>query len=200
MKNSRTRYGRWTGNIVQENDLGKQLYLDVLLGVHSRSNGFSSEEPLPRRLPVLLRHSWYGLNQAFRRRIAHLELTPDQFTVLRNLAEAPGLTQRELCARMASDPNTVAALTARMAGAGWIERTACSRDRRANRLRLLPAGRRKLNRARRIAMDLQAEVSADLGSDELETLLDGLTRLARSCQSALRRSAQTPATPPRQAP
>ena len=41
------------------------------------------DSPSRRRLPPLLRRSWYGLNQAFRRRIAHLDLTPDQFTVLR---------------------------------------------------------------------------------------------------------------------
>ena len=37
------------------------------------------DAPGRRRLPILLRHAWYGLNQAFRRRIAHLDITPDQF-------------------------------------------------------------------------------------------------------------------------
>ncbi len=55
-------------------------------------NGFSPEKaeipldaPGRRRLPVLLRRAWYGLNQAFRRRIAGMGLTPDQFTVIRTL-------------------------------------------------------------------------------------------------------------------
>ena len=66
------------------------------------------DAPERRRLPPLLRRAWYGLNQAFRRRIAHLEITPDQFTVLRTLLEgdALGLTQRELTQHMTSDPNT----------------------------------------------------------------------------------------------
>ena len=42
----------------------------------------------PKRLPVLLRRAWYGLNQAFRQRIAHLDLTPDQFCILRWLSRA----------------------------------------------------------------------------------------------------------------
>jgi len=142
----------------------------------------------PRTLPVLLRHSWYALNQAFRRRIAHLGLTPDQFTVLRNLAEEPGLTQRELCSRMASDPNTVAALTARMESEGWIERAACKQDRRANRLRLLAPGKRKFASAREIAWALQEEVSGCLAPAELEAFLGTMSQLAQACQTALRHS------------
>ena len=148
----------------------------------------TQNQPLPRTLPVVLRHSWYALNQAFRRRIAHLGLTPDQFTVLRNLAEAPGLTQRELGSRMASDPNTVAALTARMESEGWIERVACKRDRRANRLRLLAPGKRKFTAARGIALALQEEVSAFLHPVDLESFLGNLSQLARACQTALRHS------------
>jgi len=148
----------------------------------------SHESVLPRRLPVLLRHSWYALNQAFRRRIAHLALTPDQFTVLRNLAETPGLTQRELCIRMASDPNTVAALTARMEAEGWIERTVCRKDRRANRLRLLTPGRRKFTAANLVALALQEEVASGLNSKELNNLLENLFQVARACRTALRHS------------
>src|SRR2546425_1390986 len=82
------------------------------------------DAPERRRLPPLLRRAWYGLNQAFRRRIAHLEITPDQFTVMRTLLEGDpqGLTQRELTHLMTSDPNTVASLLHRMEEAGLIER------------------------------------------------------------------------------
>lgn len=142
-----------------------------------------AKHQLPRRLPVLLRHSWYGLNQAFRRRLAHLRLTPDQFTVLRNLFEEPGLTQRELCLRMASDPNTVAALTFRMEEEGWIERAECKKDRRANRLRLLPPGKRKFTDANKIAQELQEAVSSTLLPDERESLLDLLEKLASGCRT-----------------
>src|SRR5437016_9070862 len=94
------------------------------------------DAPERRRLPLLLRRAWYGMNQAFRRRIAHLGVTPDQFTVMRTLLENEGVTQRELTELISSDPNTVAALLERMEQAGLIERQAHERDRRANRLRL----------------------------------------------------------------
>ena len=74
------------------------------------------DAPGRRRLPVLLRRAWYGLNQAFRRRIAGMGLTPDQFTVIRTLLEAEpdGLTQKALANAMSSDPNTIASLLERM--------------------------------------------------------------------------------------
>src|SRR5216117_1803259 len=80
----------------------------------STPGGLPIDAPERRRLPLLLRRSWYGLNQAFRRRILPLGLTPDQFTVLRTLLENEGIRQRELTQLMSSDPNTVAALVERM--------------------------------------------------------------------------------------
>src|SRR5215472_6068089 len=80
------------------------------------------DSPERRRLPLLLRRAWYGLNRAFRRRIAHLGVTPDQFTVMRTLLENEGLTQRQLVTAMSSDANTVAALIERMEAARLVQR------------------------------------------------------------------------------
>src|SRR5262245_61227332 len=111
-----------------------------------------------RRLAPLLRRAWYGLNQAFRRRIAPLGLTPDQFTVLRTLIESGGITQSELTHSMTSDPNTVASLLARMQKAGLVERKPHEKDGRARRIHLQPAAKRKYEEARQIAVGLQTEV------------------------------------------
>src|SRR5437879_6291141 len=110
------------------------------------------DAPERRRLPVLLRRAWYGLNQAFRRRLLPLGLTPDQFTVLRTLLENPGISQRKLAELMSSDANTVAALVARVEKMGLVERQTRERDRRANSLRLRPLGKRKYEAARKVAV------------------------------------------------
>src|SRR2546422_6843241 len=112
------------------------------------------DSPERRRLPALLRRAWYGLNQAFRRRIAHLGVTPDQFTVLRTLLEghSQGMSQRELTHAISSDANTVASLVERMEGAGLIERKANEQDRRAHRIRLRPKGKRIYQSAREVAL------------------------------------------------
>src|SRR3954466_1800471 len=118
------------------------------------------DAPGRRRMPILLRRAWYGLNQAFRRRIAPIGMTPDQFTALRTLIEheRTGLTQSELTREMASDPNTIASLVLRMERAGWIHRARHERDRRAYHLKIATLGRTKYKQARKLAIALQEEL------------------------------------------
>ena len=146
------------------------------------------DSPERRRLPPLLRRAWYGLNQAFRRRIAHLRITPDQFTVLRTLLEHAGATQRELTELMSSDPNTVASLLERMEKAGLVERKSHETDRRANRLHVLASGKRKYQEAREIAIQLQSELLSVLPESEREVFLDHLDRVADACHEAAEKS------------
>src|SRR5262245_5355722 len=148
------------------------------------SSSLPIDSPERRRLPPLLRRAWYGLNQAFRRRIAHLGITPDQFTVMRTLLENQGVTQRQLAQLMTSDPNTVASLLERMEKAGLVERQAHEKDRRAHRLRLRTLGRRKYEEGRQIAVAMQAEVLLALPEDARERFLANLEVVADACKLA----------------
>ncbi len=150
------------------------------------AGGLAIDSPGRRRLPPLLRRAWYGLNQAFRRRIAHTEVTPDQYTVLRIALEGDrrGMTQRQLVQAMSSDPNTVASLLERMEKSGWIERRSHEQDRRAYRIRVLPAGKKKYLQVRRIAVSLQAEVLSVLAEAEREPFLEQLAKVADACRDA----------------
>jgi DNA-binding MarR family transcriptional regulator len=155
------------------------------------------DAPNRRRLPLLLRRAWYGLNQAFRRRIAHLGLTPDQFTVMRTLLEQEGISQRQLTTLMSSDPNTVASLLERMEKAGLIERETHEKDRRANQLRLKLRGRTKYETAREIAVALQLEIFDSLPKREQEKFLANLDTVAGACRIAAARSPKLRSKPAR---
>ncbi len=156
------------------------------------------DHPSQRRLPPLLRAAWFGLNQAFRRRIHDTGLTPDQFTLLRWVHECAALspelgsthapTQSELTALMASDANTIASLLKRMEGTGLVTRTPDPSDRRANRIRLTPKGRRTYEKAREVAVALQAEVLTALPDGEREQFLAQLDAVAQACRDASCRS------------
>jgi len=148
------------------------------------SVGLPIDSPERRRLPLLLRRAWYGLNQAFRRRISHLGVTPDQFTVMRTLLENEGITQRRLTELMSSDPNTVASLLERMEQAGLVERQAHEKDRRAHWLRLKARGKRKYEAAREIAVSMQAEVLSALPIEAQEKFLEELDAVAQACRVA----------------
>jgi len=144
------------------------------------------DSPERRRLPPLLRRAWYSLNQAFRRRIARLGITPDQFTVMRTLLEcdARGMTQRQLTEAMSSDPNTVASMLHRMEAAGLVLRAPHESDRRAHRIRLRATGQKKYETARAIAIELQTEVLSVLPATAREDFLRHLAAVADACHEA----------------
>jgi DNA-binding MarR family transcriptional regulator len=150
------------------------------------------DAPDRRRLPPLLRRAWYGLNQAFRRRLAHLEITPDQFTVLRTLLEGnpAGMTQRELTQSMTSDPNTVASLLQRMEEAGLVDRKPHEKDKRAHRIHLQETARRKYEAARSIAVALQTEILSVMPEAKREGFLAYLALVADACKAAAERSSR----------
>src|SRR5438132_10154898 len=151
----------------------------------TRSTGpLPIDAPGRRRLPILLRHAWYGLNQAFRRRIAHLGITPDQFTVMRTLLETGGITQSELTELMGSDPNTVASLLERMEKCELLERRPHESDHRARRLHLKAEGKRKYQKAREVAVALQTEMLRVLPKDQQEKFLEHLSLVADACRDA----------------
>ncbi|HEX7859067.1 MAG TPA: MarR family transcriptional regulator [Verrucomicrobiae bacterium] len=151
------------------------------------------DAPERRRLPPLLRRAWYGLNQAFRRRIVHLRVTPDQFTVLRTLveAESKGLSQREIAETISSDPNTIASLLERMESNELVERTTHESDRRAHRIRLLPQGRKTFKAVRAIALELQTEILSALPEMQREEFLKNLALVAEACNQAAENSPKT---------
>jgi DNA-binding MarR family transcriptional regulator len=146
----------------------------------------SVDAPDRRRLPILLRHAWFSLNQTFRRRLAHTGVTPDQFTALRTLMEhdPQRLTQSGLNRLIASDPNTIAALVERMESMGWITRLRHEKDRRAYRLRLTPAGRKQYERVRKIAIALQTEVLSGWTEKKREQFLEDLAYVSERCRAA----------------
>ena len=140
-----------------------------------------------RRMPPLLRCVWYSLNQAFRRRITHLGITPNQYTILRWLSEThhTGLSQRELADLMASDPNTITSVLNRMEAKGLIERDVHESDRRAHRIIIKTAGRKTFEKAHPIALKLQEEVLGHMSESERKLFLEQLDGIAQACRQAL---------------
>jgi DNA-binding MarR family transcriptional regulator len=96
---------------------------------------------------------------------------------------ADGLTQSCLTRLIASDPNTIGALVERMESAGWIERVRHEEDRRAYRLRLLPAGLAQYERVREIAIALQTDVLGGWSVRKREQFLRDLADIAERCAS-----------------
>lgn len=139
-----------------------------------------------RRLPPLLRRAWYSLNQTFRQRIAHLGITPDQYSILRWLHEGDprGLTQQTITDLMASDPNTITSILQRMEKSGLIARHAHETDRRARRVRLEVSGRERFLAALDIAGELQEQIIEVVPESRRGRFLQDLELVANACAAA----------------
>ena len=139
-----------------------------------------------RRLPPLLRRAWYSLNQTFRQRIAHLEITPDQYSILRWLQEGDprGLTQQTLTDLMASDPNTITSILRRMETAKLVTRHPHETDKRARRVCLESEGQRRLYAAFQIATELQEQIISVIPDNRRARFLEDLERVAQASSLA----------------
>lgn len=151
-----------------------------------------------RRLPPLLRRAWFSLNQSFRQRILPLGITPDQYTILRWLAEgsSKGLIQSEITQRMASDPNTITATVRRMEAAGLVKRSPHETDGRAKRVQLLPAGKTVFQQAHAQALKLQNSVLSCLTGAESKLFLELLERVANACSEETSPKTRQPGSHP----
>jgi DNA-binding MarR family transcriptional regulator len=139
-----------------------------------------------RRLPPLLRRAWYSLNQTFRQRIAHLGITPDQYSILRWLQEGDprGLTQQTLTDLMASDPNTITSILRRMETAKLVTRHPHETDKRARRVCLESEGQRLHYAAFQIATELQEQIISVIPDNRRARFLEDLERVAQASSLA----------------
>lgn len=79
-------------------------------------------------------------------------ITPVQFAALQAVANAPGLDQRSLAARVGLDTSTLAGVIDRLETRGWMQRNASPEDKRVRLLTLTAEGRRLL---RGVVPDMQ---------------------------------------------
>jgi MarR family transcriptional regulator, transcriptional regulator for hemolysin len=108
-------------------------------------------------------------------------LTPALFALLNVLGAREGAMQQQLGSAMGVDPSTMVALIDELEATGLAKRRPHPTDRRARTVALTPKGRRVLERARRMAMQVEDEVLHGLTAAERRELL---TLLRRALDSA----------------
>jgi DNA-binding MarR family transcriptional regulator len=103
-------------------------------------------------------------------------LTPASFGLLNLLGDREGAIQQELGAEMGIDPSTMVSLIDGLESAGLAKRRPAARDRRAREVIITSKGRRKLERGRQMAMQVEEEVLRGLTPAERRKLFDLLQR------------------------
>ena len=134
---------------------------------------------LPARPGFLL--SWNGQRMAarFAQALEPLGLRPPHFGVLTLIDAHPGSTQQELVTRSLIDASSMVAVIDELEAMGLAERRSHPDDRRKHAVYLTTHGKRTLERARKVAVEMAQDVFAPLDPDELETLRRLLRKLAR---------------------
>jgi DNA-binding MarR family transcriptional regulator len=115
----------------------------------------------------------------FLRRMAPFELRPVDFSVLSVVAHNPGVTSRQICAALDILPPNLVGMVRALQKRKLITRRPHPSDGRALGLHLTPTGERLHREAQATASALEAEATAALTPDEVQTLITLLRKVYR---------------------
>jgi len=131
-------------------------------------------------LPLVLRTAYLTLHRRSDAVFAEYGITADQFVLLATLARSQAMTQRELAARMPSDPSTVRAMLVLLEKQGLVTREAHPTDARARTVRLTKVGVRTYQQAFDAGQEIRDQMAESLSASESRTLLSLLQRMTES--------------------
>ena len=111
---------------------------------------------------------------------AYYGITADQFVLLATLARGQAMTQRELAARMPSDPSTVRAMLVLLEKQGLVARKDHPTDARARSVGLTKAGLRTYQQAFDAGQEVRDQMVESFSASETRGLLSLLQRMTES--------------------
>ncbi len=129
---------------------------------------------LNERLGYFVRRLQVWVFQDFIRRMATIDISPAQFSVLVVISANPGLSQMELATTLAIERARLVRLLHRLERRGLMQRLPSSADGRRHALRLTRDGQKILARAKTIAAQHEAALKAKLGSERHRFLIETL--------------------------
>jgi DNA-binding MarR family transcriptional regulator len=145
----------------------------------------------------LLSQASYALATELTGSLAVLGLSPRAHCVL-SAALSGEYTQTEIAQAVGLDKTTMVVTIDELEREGLAERRPSASDRRARVIAVTPAGRKMVQRGRKIVQEVQEEVLETLPADERHALLAGLGRLVRDrlahpaqCEQHVRRRRTT---------
>lgn len=131
-------------------------------------------------LPHELRAAYLALHRSSDACFAQLGVTADQFVLLATLERGDALTQRELAARMPSDPSTVRAMLVLLEKRGLVTRETHPTDGRARTVALTDAGLRKYRQVFEAGQPIRDQMVSSLSAAETRSLVKLLRRVSES--------------------
>lgn len=136
-------------------------------------------------LPLALRTAYLTLHRRSDTVFVEYGITADQFVLLATLARGQAMTQRELAARMPSDPSTVRAMLVLLEKQGLVTRDAHPTDARARMVSLTKTGVRTYHQAFDAGQELRDQMTESLSTSETRNLLALLQRMTESLKDSM---------------
>ncbi|HET8980301.1 MAG TPA: MarR family winged helix-turn-helix transcriptional regulator [Solirubrobacteraceae bacterium] len=119
---------------------------------------------------------WRASHTRTAERLVTIGLTPASFALLNVLGARAGVIQQQLSTDMGIDPSAMVRLINELEDPGLVQRRRRPGDRRAWEVAITPKGRRALERARRLAIQVEDEVLGGLSAGDRRQLLTLLRR------------------------
>jgi DNA-binding MarR family transcriptional regulator len=119
---------------------------------------------------------WRASHTRTENRLDSIGLTPALFALLNVLGARGGAIQQQLSSDMGIDPSAMVKLINELESAGLAERRRRPGDRRAWEVTITPEGRRTLERARGLVVQVEDEVLGGLTTADRRQLLTLLRR------------------------
>jgi DNA-binding MarR family transcriptional regulator len=116
---------------------------------------------------------------------AGLDITIDQWLVLRVIEEHDDLTQADMAERVFKDQASVARIIALLLKRGLLKAERLPNDGRRSQLRVSPFGHDVLVAVQPVVLSNRAAALAGLGEDDLLQLRQGLERIYNNCRPKL---------------
>ena len=132
---------------------------------------------LNQHLGYFLRRIQVWIFQDFIRRLARIDISPAQFSVLVVIGANEGLSQSELAATLGIERARLVRLLHRLERRGLTQRLPSSADGRRHALRLTRAGQTQLRRAKALAAQHEDGLKPKLGAERYQLLLDSMRDL-----------------------
>jgi DNA-binding MarR family transcriptional regulator len=127
---------------------------------------------LNERLGYFVRRAQVWIFQDFIGRLASIDISPAQFSVLVVVDANRGLSQAELAATLGIERARLVRLLHRLEQRGLIQRLPSSADGRRHALRLTRDGQRVLARAKALSQEHEAGLMKRLGPERYRLLLE----------------------------
>ena len=136
----------------------------------------SADLPVTEFAGQLFFRIWRATHTRTSEMLGSVGLTPALFALLNVIGAREGAIQQELGSALGIDRSTMVSLIDQLESAGLAKRRPSATDRRAREIAITPKGRRALQRARGLILQVEDEVLAGLSVEERSELVALLRR------------------------